>query len=94
MGKRKSVPWKERLAQSLQIPRDLICQESVITLMGAREILVENYRGILEYTEDHLLILTRQCKIRIQGENLEVLYYTSEEMKVSGRILDITYENL
>ena len=87
MSKRKSVPWKERLAQSLQIPRDLICQESVITLMGAREILVE-------YTEDHLLILTRQCKIRIQGENLEVLYYTSEEMKVSGRILDITYENL
>ena len=46
MSKRKSVPWKERLAQSLQIPRDLICQESVITLMGAREILVENYRGI------------------------------------------------
>ena len=66
----------------------------MITLMGAREILVENYRGILEYTEDHLLILTRQCKIRIKGENLEVLYYTSEEMKVSGRILDITYENL
>lgn len=79
--------------ESLQIPRDLAFQESIITLTGEKEILLENYRGILEYTQNHLLVLTRHCRIRIQGEHLEVLYYTNDEMKVSGRITGIFYEH-
>lgn len=94
MEKRRTARWKERLAARLQLPGDLAFQESVITLIGERELLVENYRGILEYTSEHLLILTRRCKIRIQGKRLEVLYYTGDEMKVSGEITDITYETL
>lgn len=79
--------------ESLQIPRDLAFQESIITLTGEKEILLENYRGILEYTQNHLLVLTRHCRIRIQGEHLEVLYYTNDEMKVSGQITGIFYEH-
>lgn len=92
MKEKKTARWKERLVESLQIPRDLAFQESVITLTGEKEVLLENYRGILEYTENHVLVLTRHCKIRIQGEELEVLYYTNDEMKVSGRITGISYE--
>ena len=94
MKKKKVSHWKEYLVESLQLPRDLVFQESVITLLGEREILLENYRRILEYNHEHLLVLTSQCKIRIQGKNLEVLYYTGDEMKVSGQILDVTYESL
>lgn len=94
MKKKKVSHWKEHLVESLQLPKDLVFQESVITLLGEREILLENYRRILEYNREHLLILTSRCKIRIQGKNLEVLYYTNDEMKVSGQILDIMYESL
>lgn len=92
MKGKKTAQWKESLIESLQIPRDLAFQEPVITLTGEREVLLENYRGILEYTENHLLVLTRHCKIRIRGEHLEVLYYTNDEMKVSGQITEISYE--
>ena len=42
--------WRESLAESLKLPKDLIFQDAVITLTGDTEILVENYRGILEYS--------------------------------------------
>lgn len=92
MKGKKAARWKEGLVESLQIPRDLAFQEAVITLTGETEVLLENYRGILEYTQDHLLVLTRHCRIRIEGKQLEVLYYTNDEMKVSGRITTISYE--
>lgn len=63
MKEKKTSHWKEHLVESLQIPRDLAFQESVITLTGEHEVLLENYRGILEYTETHLLVLTRHCRI-------------------------------
>ena len=92
MKEKKTAHWKELLVESLQIPKDLAFQESVITLTGENEILLENYRGILEYTETHLLIQTRRCRIRIMGKHLEVLYYTNDEMKVTGQITEIFYE--
>lgn len=84
--------WKENLVESLKMPRDLVYQDAVITLTGNSKILLENYRGILEYSHNHILVQTKRCRIRIQGENLEVLYYTNDEMKVSGRFSGISYE--
>ena len=51
------------------------------------------YNGsILEYRSDHLLVLTGNGKIRIQGVALHVLYYTELEMKVTGQITSVLYE--
>lgn len=91
MGKITDI-WKENLAESLKIPRDLAFQDAVITLTGDAEILLENYRGILEYSQTQILVQTNHCRIRIQGEKLEVLYYTNDEMKVSGKFSGISYE--
>lgn len=91
MGKITDI-WKENLAETLKIPRDLAFQDSVITLTGDTEILLENYRGILEYNQTNILVQTNRCRIRIQGEKLEVLYYTNDEMKISGKFSVISYE--
>lgn len=74
-------------------PKDLSFQDSLLTLTGKNELLLENFRGILEYTETQLLVLSFHYKIRIKGERLEVAYYTREEMKITGRIFSITCED-
>lgn len=86
--------WKENLAESLKLPRDLVFQDSIITLTGDAEILVENYRGILEYSQTHILVQAKHCRIRIEGEKLEVLYYTNDEMKISGKFSGVSYERI
>lgn len=92
MKRQKSSGFRETLARSLQLPQDLVSQEAILTLTGDGDILLENYRRILEYHQDHLLVQTKNRKIRIDGEKLQVLYYTGDEMKVSGNISAIHYE--
>lgn len=84
--------WRENLAETLQLPGDLVFQDAVITLTGDTQILIENYRGILEYSQSHILVQANRSRIRIQGEHLEILYYTNDEMKISGKFSGISYE--
>ena len=85
MKKIKITTVRECLADLLELPGDLAYHGCIITLIGEREIL-------LEYRSDHLLVLTANGRIRIQGVSLSVLYYTELEMKVTGQITSVLYE--
>ena len=89
MKKIKITTVRECLADLLELPGDLAYHGCIITLIGE---LLENYRSILEYRSDHLLVLTANGRIRIQGVSLSVLYYTELEMKVTGQITSVLYE--
>ena len=53
MKKIKITTVRECLADLLELPGDLSYHGCIITLIGEREILLENYRSILEYRSDH-----------------------------------------
>lgn len=91
---RKKERFQETVASSLELPGDLVFTEPVLTMIGQREICIENYRGILSYSQTSLQILTRKGKVTVKGENLTVLYYRGEEMKVGGKIAGILFEDL
>ena len=40
-----------KLGDSLQIPKDLSYQDPVLTLTGARELYIENYKCIRQYQD-------------------------------------------
>ncbi|NCB91445.1 MAG: sporulation protein [Clostridia bacterium] len=92
MQKNKISCHLEHIAEKIGLPRDLAFHDPILTLMGENEILIENYKKILEYTSHHLLIQTANCKIRIEGRQLVVEYYTSDEMKVKGKFTSIFYD--
>ena len=58
-----------------------------------QELLIENYRGILEYTQNHISLQAKTCRVMIRGKNLHISYYTNEEMKITGLIDSVLYES-
>ena len=40
---------KSNLVESLELPMDIMYGAVIITAMGRNQILVENYKGIIEY---------------------------------------------
>ena len=78
--------WKEGLVESLELPKDLMYGAVLVSITGQQEILIENYRGILEYTKNHISLQTKTCRLVIRGKDLNINYYTNEEMKITGRI--------
>ncbi|MFR4590541.1 MAG: YabP/YqfC family sporulation protein [Eisenbergiella sp.] len=82
---------KELLAETLRIPKDTVLGASIVTVTGNDQLLVENYRGILEYTSEYILLQGRTCRIRIGGKGLSIAYYTNEDMKIEGKISEVRY---
>lgn len=82
---------RELFINSLKLPKDTILGVPILTVTGNREIWMENYKGILEYTSDQILLQAKTCQICIEGKSLSIDYYTNEDMKISGIISSIRY---
>ena len=62
-----------------------------MTLTGNSEAWIENYRGILEYTGERILLQAKTCQVCLEGTRLSIDYYTNEDMKISGIIANIQF---
>ena len=80
------------LAEGRELPKDGSCGVVIGTVTGRRALVLENYRGIVSYDDDCIVIQTRDCKVTVSGCRLKVDYYTNEEMKIVGLIHQISYE--
>ena len=87
MKKRKN--WKENLVTALEVPRDLGLKETVITVSGRNQARIENYRSILRYREEEIVILTFHGPLVIRGKSLGIQSYAPEEMLIQGKITQI-----
>lgn len=79
------------MADAVNLPKDVVLGVPILTLTGHYEVNIENYRGILEYTEQLIRINVRSGQIRITGKSLEINYYTTTDMKITGKVEKIEY---
>ncbi len=89
--KKSFVRQKELIVESLKLPKDSLLGAAIVTVTGNREAFIENYKGILEYTKETIVLQGKNCKICFQGNELSIDYYTNEDMKISGNIEIIRY---
>lgn len=82
---------RELVVESLKLPKDSLLGASIVTVTGNADAFVENYKGIIEYTDCRILLQGKTCKIEICGQRLRIVYYTNEDMKICGRIEAVRY---
>lgn len=82
---------KDKIAEKLNIPEDIAEGLPIVTITGKHEIYIENYKGIIEYGPCCVRIQTKNCRINVSGKNLEIVYYTNVDMKISGKIETVCY---
>lgn len=82
---------KHIVTDATNIPKDVILGVPLMRLVGQEEFYIENYRGILEYTDELIRIQTKIGQIHLTGKKLEIIYYANDEMKVIGKISKLEY---
>ncbi|MBD8973604.1 MAG: sporulation protein [Clostridiales bacterium] len=75
----------------LEVPGDVLYGDVLVKLSGNREAIIENYKGILLYTEEEIAIACKRFTLRICGSGLHIQYFSGSDMKVIGTINTITY---
>ena len=83
---------KERVVESLSLPKDLVLGSAILTVTGNSDLYIENYKGILTYEENCIVLQTKTCQIQIEGSSLSIDYYNNEDMKISGCIQQIFWK--
>lgn len=70
----------------LEMPKEIYTNEPKITIIGFNEMLIENYKGILEYEEYYVKVNTHIGIININGFNLKLEQMTGDDIKIIGDI--------
>jgi len=83
---------KNRINQILEMPRELDNTEPKITIISFDQILIENYKGILEYEEFFVKLETDIGTININGYELALEQITQEDIEIKGVIKSIDLE--
>jgi len=95
MGKNKKRKYERkqnRLERILEIPKEISSTDPRITIMSFNEMLIENYKGILEYQEYFIRIATYTGIININGFSLNLTEMTSDDIMITGNIDSIDFE--
>lgn len=79
----------ERFADTFSLPKDMVVNATLLHMVGKSDIFVENFKGIISYNCNEVIIKGHSTKYCICGEGLTIEYYSNEDMKISGRIGEV-----
>lgn len=82
---------KKVIVEALKLPKDICLGAMKVSMTGNEEVWIENYRGILEYTDKRILLQGKTCQVCFEGYGLSIDYYTNEDMKISGCICSVRF---
>ena len=86
MKNKKINRISNKINNILEVPRELTDNNPKITIIGFDEMLIENYKGILEYEEFYIKVNTSIGSININGFNLDLQQVTEDDILVKGTI--------
>lgn len=89
--KKEKGTVKEKVAKMLEVPEEIISDRPKITTVGRKEVFIENYRGIIEFTNEIVKINSNYGIITITGKNMKIREITNEDIIITGDIDNIDY---
>lgn len=78
-------------ANLLEIPKDAVYDVPRITLVGGLQVLIENHRGIIEFTDVRIRLGHAKGEMQIVGKRLIIKNMQPSEILIEGEIKGITY---
>lgn len=83
---------KNEILNMIEVPKEINSYNTKITILGFDEMLIENYKGILEYEEFYIKINTEIGEININGFNLSLKQITDDDILIKGKIESLDLE--
>ncbi len=90
MSKKKRAMSK--LNRILEMPQEVYSDIPKITITGFNEMIIENFKGILEYEDYYIRINTSLGIININGYELKLENMTNDDIKVIGKVESVDIE--
>jgi len=80
---------KRHIAAALDMPKDIALNLPRIVLIGTNELTIENYEGILEYSENQICVGANGMNIKVMGKKLEIRTISAEMLFITGYVQNV-----
>ena len=81
-----------KIDRLLEMPQEVYTDTPKITITGFNEVIIENFKGILEYEDYYIRINTSLGIVNINGYELKLENMTNDDIKVKGKVESIDIE--
>ena len=87
----KKIGIKEKVIEILELPKEIVLNMPKLTMLGNGDLIVENYKGILEYDEGVIRLNTTSGIIKVKGTNIYIKEITLESIMIFGDIQSLEF---
>lgn len=81
----------EKLSQLLEIPVDAFTDMMRLEIAGNRELIVENYKGIMQYEKDIIKVSSGRFILVLKGSNMEIKNMNETGLLIAGEFTGIEF---
>lgn len=82
---------KEKVVNALELPKEIMLDMPRLTMIGKGSLLIENYKGVIEYGSSRVRINSGIGVVRVSGELLLIREITSEDIVIEGKIQSVEF---
>jgi len=90
MRKIKQLPFD--LAEKTSLPPEILPGAATVHLTAGRQALVEEQRGVLEYSAERVVLALSRGKLILSGSGLRLNAMNGGELMIVGRIERLEWE--
>ena len=83
---------RKRFNDILEIPKEIYTNIPNFIITGFEDMIIDNYKGILEYEDYYVRVNTYIGIVNIHGFNLRLEKMTEDNIKIIGKIESIEIE--
>ena len=83
---------RKKFNKIIDLPSEIIFNTPKITVDSNEKIWIENFKGLIEFTDTFIRVDTKINTIVIEGTSLSINFMTKEEICIFGTIKSIIYD--
>lgn len=84
---------KQKLSDVMNIPDELITDSPKIEFESNRRVWIENYRGIIEYSDELVRVNTADFMLIITGSGFTIFSVTLDDLCIDGNIMSAEFKS-
>lgn len=82
---------KERLTEMLELPKEIVLNMPKLMMLGNGDLIIENYKGIIQYDRDVVRVNTTSGIIKLKGLDIYIKEITEESIMIYGNITSLEF---
>ena len=64
---------------------------SKVTVISDDSVLIENHKGVIEYTSEDIRVRLRKKQLEVSGADLMIEYLTGANLSIHGKIHSVSF---